>query len=156
VGLATAGGLAEIAAGVLGTAATWVASTGSISAGREAQTPRLAGACERQARVFGGGARRCLGCCVGVSAPPQINGIMLSAPLLYGGRPSVLWGVSWFPTCGPPAGGHRKQEVAASACASAGAERRGGVLCVGPAYVVLPQGGETKRERKTLFKSLQN
>jgi hypothetical protein len=29
VGLATAGGLAEISAGVMGTAATWVASTGS-------------------------------------------------------------------------------------------------------------------------------
>jgi hypothetical protein len=42
VGLATAGGLAEIAAGVLATAATWVASTGSRAAGREAQTPRLA------------------------------------------------------------------------------------------------------------------
>jgi hypothetical protein len=42
VGLATAGGLAEaIAAGVLGTAATWVASTGSSrAAGREAQIPR--------------------------------------------------------------------------------------------------------------------
>jgi hypothetical protein len=55
VGLATAGGLAEVAAGVLGTAATWVASTGSRAAGREAQTPRLVGACEKQARVLGGG-----------------------------------------------------------------------------------------------------
>jgi hypothetical protein len=45
VGLATAGGLAEIAAGVLGTAATWVVSTCSRAAGREAQTPRLVGAC---------------------------------------------------------------------------------------------------------------
>jgi hypothetical protein len=26
-------------------------------------------------------------------------------------------------------------------CASAGAERRGGVLCAGPAYVVIPQAG---------------
>jgi hypothetical protein len=52
VGLATAGGLAEIAAGVLGTVATWDASTGSSAAGREAQTPRLVGACERQARWF--------------------------------------------------------------------------------------------------------
>jgi hypothetical protein len=63
VGLATAGDLAEIAAGVLGTAATWVASAGSSATGREAQTPRLVGACERQARVFfvgGGGALRCL------------------------------------------------------------------------------------------------
>jgi hypothetical protein len=61
VGLATAGGLAEIAAGVLGTAATWVASTGSRAAGREAQTPRLVG---RQARVvfFGGGGAVLLGC----------------------------------------------------------------------------------------------
>jgi hypothetical protein len=62
VGLATAGGLAEIAAGVLGTAATWVASTGSRAAGTEAQTPRLVGACERQARGFLGGALRCLAC----------------------------------------------------------------------------------------------
>ena len=60
--LATAGGLAEIAAGVLGTVATWVASTGSRAAGREAQTPRLVGACERQARGFLGGALRCLAC----------------------------------------------------------------------------------------------
>jgi hypothetical protein len=51
VGLATAGGLAEIAAGVMGTTATWIASTGSRAAGREAQTPRLVGACEGQARV---------------------------------------------------------------------------------------------------------
>jgi hypothetical protein len=51
VGLATAGGLAERAAGVLGTAATWVASTaGSRAAGREAETT-LGRACERQARV---------------------------------------------------------------------------------------------------------
>jgi hypothetical protein len=35
------GGLAEIAAGGLGMAATWVASTGSSAAGREAQAPRL-------------------------------------------------------------------------------------------------------------------
>jgi hypothetical protein len=66
VGLATAGGLAEIAAGVLGTVATWVASTGSraavLQAGREAQTPRVVGACERQARGFLGGALRCLAC----------------------------------------------------------------------------------------------
>jgi hypothetical protein len=46
------GGLAEMAAGVLGTAAMWVASTGSRAAGGEAQTPRLVGACERQARGF--------------------------------------------------------------------------------------------------------
>jgi hypothetical protein len=54
--------LAEIAAGVLGAVATWVASTGSRAAGREAQTPRLVGACERQARGLGGGALRCLAC----------------------------------------------------------------------------------------------
>jgi hypothetical protein len=54
--------LAEIAAGVLGTVATWVASTGRRAAGREAQTPRLVGACERQARGFWGGALRCLAC----------------------------------------------------------------------------------------------
>ena len=61
MGLATAGGLAEIAAGVLGTAATWVASTGSRAAGREAQTPRLVGACERQNRGFLGGRAALLG-----------------------------------------------------------------------------------------------
>jgi hypothetical protein len=44
-----------------GTAATWVASTGSRAAGREAQTPRLVVACERQARgFFWGGALRCM------------------------------------------------------------------------------------------------
>jgi hypothetical protein len=42
--------------------ATWVASTGSRAAGREAQAPRLVGACERQARGFLGGALRCLAC----------------------------------------------------------------------------------------------
>jgi hypothetical protein len=47
--------LAEIAAGVLGKAATWVASTGSGAAGRKAQAPRLVGAHERQARGGGGG-----------------------------------------------------------------------------------------------------
>jgi hypothetical protein len=31
-------------------------------------------------------------------------------------------------------------------CASAGAERRGGVLCADPAYVVIPQGGEKKKQ----------
>jgi hypothetical protein len=69
VGLATAGGLVEIAAGVLGTVATWVASTGSRAAGREAQTPRLVGACEKQARGFLGGAPRCLACS---ESPSQI------------------------------------------------------------------------------------
>jgi hypothetical protein len=68
VGLATTGGLAEISAGVLGTVATWVASTGSRAAGREAQTPRLVGACERQARGFLGGALRCLAV---AKAPPK-------------------------------------------------------------------------------------
>jgi hypothetical protein len=61
VGLATVGGLAEIAAGVLGTAATWVASTGSRAAGGEAWTPHVVGACERQARVFLGGRAALLG-----------------------------------------------------------------------------------------------
>jgi hypothetical protein len=69
VGLATAGGLAEIAAGVLGAVATWVASTGSRAAGREAQTPRLAGAFERQARVFGA---RCAAW-PAVESPPKIK-----------------------------------------------------------------------------------
>jgi hypothetical protein len=55
--------------GVLGTAATWVASTGTRVAvsswccgrerEREAQTPRLAGGSERQVRVFLGGKLRC-------------------------------------------------------------------------------------------------
>jgi hypothetical protein len=39
VGLATAGGSTAVAR-VLGTAATWVASTGNRAAGREVQTPR--------------------------------------------------------------------------------------------------------------------
>jgi hypothetical protein len=59
LGVEAAGGLAEIAAGVLGTAATWGAATGSRGAGRGAQPPRLVGACERPARGFffwGGGA----------------------------------------------------------------------------------------------------
>jgi hypothetical protein len=34
----------------------------NLAAGREAQTPRLVGACERQARGFLGGALRCLAC----------------------------------------------------------------------------------------------
>jgi hypothetical protein len=56
VGPATAGGLAEIAAGVLGTVATWVASTGSRAAGREAQTPSALGRGLREAGpwLFGG------------------------------------------------------------------------------------------------------
>jgi hypothetical protein len=41
----------------------------SRAAWREAQTPRLVGACERQARVFLGGALRCLACCE--SPPPK-------------------------------------------------------------------------------------
>jgi hypothetical protein len=63
--------LAEIAAGVMGTAATWVASTGSrAAAGRAArQTPCLVvGACERQARGLLGGALRCLACSASPSA----------------------------------------------------------------------------------------
>jgi hypothetical protein len=60
VGLATVGGLAEIAAGVMGTAATWVASTGAGVAVWDscAQTQHLAGACGGQARGWGGGASR--------------------------------------------------------------------------------------------------
>jgi hypothetical protein len=54
VGLETVGGSTAVA-GVLGTAVTWVASTGNRAAGREAQTPRLVGPCERQVRVWGGG-----------------------------------------------------------------------------------------------------
>jgi hypothetical protein len=60
VGLEAVGGLSEISARVLGTATTWVASTGSRAAGGEAQTPRLVEACERQVRGFLGGALRCL------------------------------------------------------------------------------------------------
>jgi hypothetical protein len=33
-------------------------------------------------------------------------------------------------------------------CASAGAERRGGVLCAGPAYVVTPQAKRKGGERR--------
>jgi hypothetical protein len=32
-------------------------------------------------------------------------------------------------------------------CASAGAERRGGVLCADPAYVVIPQAKKKKKSR---------
>jgi hypothetical protein len=60
VGLATAGGLAEIAAGVLGTAATWVASTGSRAAGTEAQTLFWSGPAKGRPVVFLGGALRCV------------------------------------------------------------------------------------------------
>jgi hypothetical protein len=54
--------LAEIAAGVLGTVATWVASACSRAVGREARTPRLVGPAGGQARGFLGGALRCLAC----------------------------------------------------------------------------------------------
>jgi hypothetical protein len=58
VGLATAGGLAEIAAAVLGTAATWVASTGSSS--------RAAGSWERGAdSALGRGLREAAPCFLG-------------------------------------------------------------------------------------------
>jgi hypothetical protein len=56
--------------GVLGTAVTWVASTmstGNRVAGREAQTPRLVGACERQVRWGGGGQAALLGLQIDVS-----------------------------------------------------------------------------------------
>jgi hypothetical protein len=58
VGLATAGGLAEISAGVLGTAATWVASTGSGAAGRGALGRGL-----REAGPCWGGGGGCAACC---------------------------------------------------------------------------------------------
>ena len=64
----------------------WKKTTGSRAAGREAQTPRLVGACERQARVFLGGAR-CAACSV-VKAPPQkkrgigVEAAAVRAPLL--------------------------------------------------------------------------
>jgi hypothetical protein len=51
----------------------WVTSTGSRAAGREARTPRLAGACERRARGFLWGALRCK-----KKNPPRWN--PLSAP----------------------------------------------------------------------------
>jgi hypothetical protein len=124
-------GLAEIAAGVLGTAATWVASTGSGAAGEEARTPRLVGACERQARGFWGA--RCAAWparqnqLTPALEPHQGTGYQLArtAPLLSRGRPSVLWGVSWSPL-GPPAGGHTEQQLQSrglppARCASAGA-----------------------------------
>jgi hypothetical protein len=61
VGLATAGGLAEIAAGVLGTAATWVASTGSRAAGREAQNSALGRGLRGAGPWFFGGRAALLG-----------------------------------------------------------------------------------------------
>jgi hypothetical protein len=91
VGLATVGGLAGISAGVLGTAATWVASTGSRAAGGEAQTPRLAGACwpgpaGGRSVVFvfwgGGGAAR-----FAASESPFQNKIKAAR-----GRPVGFWG----------------------------------------------------------------
>jgi hypothetical protein len=33
-------------------------------------------------------------------------------------------------------------------CVSAGAERRGGVLCADPAYVVIPQGKKKKKKER--------
>jgi hypothetical protein len=85
VGLATAGS-STTAAGVLGTAATWVASTGNRAAGREAQTPRLVGAGERQARVWGGGvscAALALACTSSPSQKPHTH----KRPLEPGARP---------------------------------------------------------------------
>jgi hypothetical protein len=62
VGLATVGGSMVVTGWGDGHGgATWVASTGSRVAGREAQVPRLAGACERQVRVFWGGQAALLG-----------------------------------------------------------------------------------------------
>jgi hypothetical protein len=50
---------------------------------------------------------------------------------------------------GPPAGGHTEQEVATSAlCECGSAERRGGVLCADPAYVVTPQEKHTHRDQR--------
>jgi hypothetical protein len=48
-------------------------SHGSRAAGREAQTPRLVGACERQARGFLVGALRCLACCESPSQKTNIG-----------------------------------------------------------------------------------
>ena len=53
--LAAVGGSTAVD-GVLGTAATWVASAGNGVAVREARAPRLVGACGRQVRAWGGGA----------------------------------------------------------------------------------------------------
>jgi hypothetical protein len=54
----------------VGHSGTWVASTGNRAAGGEAQTPRLVGACERQARGVLGGGLRCLACS---ESPPKQN-----------------------------------------------------------------------------------
>jgi hypothetical protein len=93
VGLETVGGSTAVAGG-LGTAATWVASTGSRAAGREAQTSRLAGACERKARVFLGGRASCAAWLV-VTAPPKKRKAGFGVPrcvLLRAkrGRPALL------------------------------------------------------------------
>jgi hypothetical protein len=64
VGLETAGGLAEISAGVLGTAVTWVASTGSRAAGREAHDPALGRGLREAGPRFLEGRAALLGCCV--------------------------------------------------------------------------------------------
>jgi hypothetical protein len=125
VGLATARGLAEIAAGVLGTAATWVGGSRRQAVERLGQRRRLRawpGPARGRPAVWGGGALRCWPV---VKAPPpqkkktstkkiyiyiyiptlephQGTGYQLArtAPLywLNRGRPSVLWGDSWTPT----------------------------------------------------------
>jgi hypothetical protein len=68
VGLAAVGGLTEIPAGVLGTAATWVASTGAgvaVWGGGAVQTQRLTEPVGGRPVFFGGGDKlRCL-------APPK-------------------------------------------------------------------------------------
>jgi hypothetical protein len=73
---------------------------------------------------------------------PAGNQLERTAPLLNRGRPSVLWGVSWFPTWPSCRGTHRAggchQCVVRARERSAG--RCEGGPCAGPAYVVTPQG----------------
>jgi hypothetical protein len=52
--------------------------------------------------------------------------------------------------------GHNSRRLPAVRCVSAGAERREGVLCVVPAYVVSPQAKKKKKKKKkdTFFNRL--
>jgi hypothetical protein len=73
VGLAAVGGLAEISAGVLGTAATWVASAGSRAAGGEAQTPHLVRRGLREAGPWFFWGARCAASPLIVKAPSKTH-----------------------------------------------------------------------------------
>jgi hypothetical protein len=81
--------------------------------------------------------------------PHQGTGYQLArtAPLLNIGRPSVLWGVSWFPL-GPPAGGHTEPGVDTSAlyeCGSGASRRRALAALRGPGLCGNPTGEKQRR-----------